>query len=109
MVLDEEDYTLILMNRLNYWKPTRIEKKLFEDYYYRAACNGIFDNSDMTVMQIVDNDYVNWMKVISKGDEYYKEAKALYEKDGVGTCNDCFCIEAVDDRDKLKHYLVRWS
>lgn len=107
MVLDTEDYVLLLMNRLDFWKPTSIEKQLFEDYYTRLADEGLFDNTEDTVMQIVDNDYVNWMQVVSKGEDNYTDAKKLYEKEGLGAYCDSFSIEAVDNESNPKHYLLR--
>jgi hypothetical protein len=52
--------------------------------------SGVFDSGEFDVMQIVDNDYINWCNVISEGDEEYNGIKEIYDRDGLG---DISCEE----------------
>lgn len=57
-----------LMNRLQeYWnvQPEEIAYKLYEEYYTRCLDDGLFTLEDFDPMVIVDNDWVNWLSVMT--------------------------------------------
>lgn len=57
-----------LMNRLQeYWdvQPNEIAYKLYEEYYTRCLEDHLFDLDEFDPMVIVDNDWVNWMSVMT--------------------------------------------
>ena len=63
-----------LMNRLQeYWnvQPEEIAYKLYEEYYTRCLDDGLFTLEDFDPMVIVDNDWVNWLSVMT--DDEVKE------------------------------------
>ena len=75
------EYALeLLENRLNLaleWWGDINDKDLFLDMYERYLDNGCF--SELDPMDIVDNDIVNYCRVITKDDADYKKLLELYE------------------------------
>lgn len=72
---------------------------------------GCFDGARLDIMESVDNDHVNWCRVIEQGDEEFDELLEVYKKQGFG---DCSCetdyasyIEAVDNEDEPTTFLIR--
>ena len=60
-----------LMDRLtDYWGVTEdeIAYKLYEEYYTRCLDDGLFTLEDFDPMVIVDNDWVNWLSVMTDDD-----------------------------------------
>ena len=74
----------MLLERLEHWTDDIITYHLYETMYEDYVNSGCFDGGDFDVMAIVDNDYINYCTVISKGDEVYEDIKKLYEKEGLG-------------------------
>ena len=66
--IEEENLLEMLMNRVRFWTEDPDYLALFEMYYDNMIQGGAFDYCDFDVMVIVDNDYVNWLNVISKED-----------------------------------------
>lgn len=66
--IDEYDALEMLMDRLKFWTDDDVTTKLYEQYYEGIISNGVFDGAEFNVMSIVDNDYVNWLDVITKED-----------------------------------------
>lgn len=66
--IEEENLLEMLMDRVRFWTEDPDYLALFEMYYDNMIQGGAFDYSDFDVMVIVDNDYVNWLNVISKED-----------------------------------------
>lgn len=81
--IEESKAVDLLLERLESWTDDETTHKLYEAMYENAVWGGCFDGCEFDVMQIVDNDYVNWCDVISEGDEAYEDIKALYEKEGL--------------------------
>lgn len=87
--IDEDDVIDMLLDRLNYWTDDIVTHKLYEGYYERMVYDGCFDGMELNVMSIVDNDYVNWLDVITEedfenyhiDDEYDERIEARYEDD----------------------------
>ena len=81
--IEESKAVDLLLERLSYWTDDETTHKLYEAMYESYAYGGCFDGGEFNVMEIVDNDYVNWCDVISEGDEAYENIKELYEREGI--------------------------
>ena len=79
VLMDEMDVVDMLVNRLAYWTNDETATELFRKMYESLVDGGVFECVELDVMQIVDNDWVNYCYVVSEGDEGYEELKALYE------------------------------
>lgn len=80
--IDEEMAIEMLMNRLSHWTNDYTTHRLYRDMYENSVYGGVFEEFD--VMEIVDNDYVNWCDVVSDGDEAYEDIKKLHDEQGCG-------------------------
>ncbi len=96
---------------LNWWSDIEY-KKLYLDMYKTYLEQGIFENTELDVMEIVDNDVVNYCSIIH---ENYIDFRKLYKLYQQGyrdvSCEDfeeysINYIEAYDD--ELKAFLVRY-
>lgn len=66
--IDEDDAVEMLMDRLRtMWDPTSQEEELYQKYYEDIIYS--YDGSEFNPGVIVDNDYVNYLTVISE-DEF---------------------------------------
>ena len=88
--IEESKAVDLLLERLENWTDDETIYKLYESMYENYVSGGCFDGCEFDVMQIVDNDYINYCDVISEGDEAYEDIKALYEKEGL---SDISCEE----------------
>lgn len=111
--MEEEDAIEALIARLKVWTTDddviELYRKMYDSYVY----GGCFDGGELDVKNIVDNDWVNYCFIISKGDEGFEEILKEY-KDNEG-CGDISCgdtgysyIEAVDNEDDPTMFLVRY-
>ena len=82
--IDNEQAVDMLLKRLEHWTDDDTTYRLYEIMYESYVDSGCFDGRNFDVMEIVDNDYVNWCTVISEGDEAYKDIKKLYDEQGLG-------------------------
>ena len=82
--IDEDTALDMLMDRLSVWTSDIDTIELFRSMYDSYCYNGYFDEAEFDVMQIVDNDYVNWCNVIYKDEENAEDFERLVEmyKDG---------------------------
>lgn len=80
----------MLLDRLEFWTDDHTVYRLYEEMYDNYIESGVFDSGEFDVMQIVDNDYINWCKVIGEGEDGYEGIKELYDRDGLG---DISCEE----------------
>lgn len=76
-----EDFVDMLMKRLReQWcsdeDTIALFRKMYEDYAY----SGGFDGVELNVMRIVDNDYVNYLRVIDEDDYEYEEVKRAHDE-----------------------------
>lgn len=78
--IDEDDFLDMLMNRLiEFWtKGDKKVEELFEKMYQNDIDNGAFEDSTLDIAGIVDNDYVNYTRVIYKGEDEFDELLDLY-------------------------------
>lgn len=105
--IDEDDLLAMLMNRLiEFWtKGDKKVEELFEKMYQNEIDNGAFEDSTLDIAGIVDNDYVNYTRVIYKGEDEFDELLDLYHGGQYDVSTEdvgCDYIEAVtDDEDAI--------
>ena len=69
VTIDSDDMIEMLCDRLQEWTNTfSPEYELFSQYYEEAVENGYYDDSEFNPALIVDNDWVNYMLVITEDD-----------------------------------------
>ena len=92
--IDEEQAVEMLVERVSYWTQDSEVIALYEKMYTNYVYGGVFDGGEFDIMVIVDNDYINYTRIISEGD---------------CSCETDICdfIEAVDDDEEPKMFLVR--
>lgn len=110
--IDEREAVERLLERLTQWTEDETTTELYRKMYENYIFGGCFDGAEFDVMAIVDNDYVNYCRVIDESDgEEYEQIKKLYAEQGAGDisceCNFASYIEAVDDEDAPTVFLVR--
>lgn len=66
--IDEDTLLAVLLNRLKYWTSDEEVINLYRDYYQGLIDSGCFEDCELDIMVIVDNDYVNNLNTISKED-----------------------------------------
>lgn len=93
----EDDLLDLFLERCKFWSGLDLElfEKMYENYIY----NGFF-GAELDIMCIVDNDYINWTRVLKKGiDEEFEEIFDLYKQGEYDIfCQTCYSyIEAVSD------------
>ena len=109
--IEEDELYNMLIDRLEQWTQDRKIINLFGKMYENYIDNGVFDYMKINIAEIVDNDWVNYCSIIAEGDPEFDDLKKIYDAQGIG---DCSCeseyygfIEAVDNEDKPKIFLVR--
>lgn len=109
--IDDDMAIDMLVERVRYWTQDEDIISLYEKMYENYVYGGIFEGGEFDVMKIVDNDYVNWTRVIYNDEEDFEEILKIYKEQGFG---DCSCeteiadfIESVDDEENPKMFLVR--
>ena len=63
--IDEDVLLDMLMDRINYWTNDEITYRLFEIYYRESMESGLFEGLTLDIMDIVDNDYINYTRVLT--------------------------------------------
>lgn len=112
--IDEDEALDMLMNRLKHWTNDRVAYDLYEQMYESYIDGGAFDGDTFNVMQIVDNDWVNYCEVVEPGDDehHYDELLKIYEEQGIGDVSTedvgFGFIEAVVDTNDGPCFLCRW-
>lgn len=106
----------LLMDRLETWTNDRDTQDLYEKMYTNYIEEGVFDSNTSTVMEIVDNDYINYCEVVCTEDLSKKDLKKLVKlyKNGERdiSCESFDCIgysfiEAVDNEENPTKFLLR--
>lgn len=69
VLIDEQDLLEMLIDRLNVWTDDKDVINLYSMYYENMINCGCFDGMELNIMVIVDNDYVNYLEVIT-ADEF---------------------------------------
>ncbi len=88
ILVDEDQLLEYFMDRVERWTDAdNIEYRLFEEMYENYIDQGVFDDQEIDIMSIVDNDYINYCTILRKGDEYWDEIDAIYQEQGLGDCS----------------------
>ena len=100
--IENETALEILMDRVRVWRSDPTTLELFEKMYEHYIDNGLFDYGEFDVMQIVDNDVINYCSEINKGNKDFKKLLKLYKQGEYDvSCERLDCgasfIEAVSD------------
>lgn len=66
--IDEDTFLDMLMDRVEYWTDDYYTQDLFRDYYKRGIDCNCFEGCQLDLNFIVDNDYINNLRIISKED-----------------------------------------
>ena len=108
VLIDEEEFLYMLLERCDAWTVSHNNKDLFEKMYQNYIDGGCFDGAELNIMSIVDNDVVNYCSIVEKGEKDFKKLLKLYKKGEYDvSCEDfkeyrISYIEAVsDDEDRI--------
>lgn len=66
--INEDDLLKKLLDRVEYWTSNENVIALYRNYYKELIDSGCFEGCTLDIMSIVDNDYINYLTVISKED-----------------------------------------
>lgn len=81
--VNKEDFETILENRVRFWVDGENVVNLYLEMYSNLIDAGCFDDCQTpSVSEIVDNDCVNYCKVIDKGCEDYTKLKEIWDREG---------------------------
>lgn len=95
--IDEYDLLDMLMDRLAFWTTDDVTTKLFDRYYWDMIEGGCFNETELDVRSVVDNDYVNYLEVIYEED---------FDNYNIENENDERIILADTDDNGNKVYLI---
>ena len=99
--IDEDDFLEMLMNRVRFWTDDETTLELYEKMYQDSVYDGVFEGTKASIMEIVDNDYVNYCSVITKEDDenFDKILEAYKNGDRDISCDNLgySYVEAVND------------
>ena len=70
--IDETTLLDMLVDRVEYWTDDRDVIDLYQEYYNNLIESGCFEGSVLDIAVIVDNDWVNYTRVMTS-DELKKE------------------------------------
>lgn len=109
--IEDDEAVEMLVERVKYWTSDNDVIDLFKKMYQSYIDSGVFESGKFNIMEIVDNDYVNYTRVICKDETDFKEILKIYEEQGLGDCS-CECdiadyIESCDDEETPTMFLVR--
>ena len=103
----------LLVDRVESWTKDPEVVRLYEKMYENYLESGIFEEGENSIMEIVDNDYVNNCSVVSRTD-LGKDAKKIVKLNKNGE-RDISCeglgysyIEAVDNEENPTLFLMRY-
>lgn len=114
--MSTNDLYNLFYDRLKVWRNEDSKDfKLFMKYYERCINDGIFEDMELDIMQIVDNDVINWCNVIESDDKDFSKLLELYKEQGLGdvsceefpSCDKIGFIEEVDNENEPTAFLIR--
>lgn len=108
--IDEVDLLEMLVERVNFWDRSESEVNLYKKMYESEISAGCFEGAEIDVNLIVDNDVVNYCHIMEEGNVEFNKILQLYEEGSsdISMESNYSCIEAVDDENKPKAFLVRY-
>ena len=100
--IDNEDLLEMFMDRVEVWTKDTEKLDLYEKYYENAIDNGCFEDAELNIRSIVDNDYVNYTSVWYEGDSDWEENEvSKHIEEGEYELGYSSYIEAVSDDKKM--------
>jgi hypothetical protein len=106
--INKDNLLDMLLNRCDVWGTSRENKDLFEKMYSNYIDSGVFNEAELNIMVIVDNDVINYTTILEDEDEDFQEVLKLYRQGEYDiSCHTHYSfIEAVsDDEERI---LVRY-
>ena len=106
IILPDYDVIDVFESRVRFWTSDEKIIELFKMMYLERL-NDVDPEFELDIYNIVDNDYVNYCKVIFENDEYYEEIKSanLNDEIDISETTPYSYIESASD--DLKMFLVR--
>lgn len=101
----------MLIDRVEFWDRSEAEMNLYKKMYESEIEAGCFEGVEIDVNSIVDNDVINYCNIIEEGDSEFNSIMKLYKEEGLGDISmesHYSFIEAVDDEEEPKAFLVRY-
>lgn len=109
VTLENDEALDMLMDRLEVWTQDKEVQNLYEKMYESYIDGGVFDGGSFNVMEIVDNDWVNYCSVVTKEEcnekDWDKLVQLYFDGERDISCEefegDTIChsfIEAMDDK-----------
>lgn len=111
VITDEATALNLLCERVKIWRGGK-RAELFNKMYERYIDEGLFASCEFDVMQIVDNDIINYCSIIGEDEKDFKKLLKLYKKGEYDvSCEDfeeykISFIEAVSDDETM--ILIRY-
>ena len=66
--IDEDTLLEMLLDRVEYWTSDEDVVDLYSEYYRDLIYSGCFEDTELDINYIVDNDYINYLTTINKED-----------------------------------------
>ena len=79
--IEETDLLDMLVDRVGYWTDDDEVIELYSKYYDSMVYGGCFEDAELNINSIVDNDYVNWLTVVDR--EEYEKDRAEFLRDSI--------------------------
>lgn len=107
IIIPDYDAIDVFESRVRFWTSDEKIIDLFRMMYLNQLIYEFQDEDEINVYDIVDNDYVNYCKVIFENDEYFEEIKSanLNNEIDISETTPYSYIESASD--DLKMFLVR--
>lgn len=107
IIIPDYDAIDLFESRVRFWTKDKKIIELYRRMYLNQLMYEFEDKDEIDLYDIVDNDYVNYCKVIFENDEYYEEIKSANSNDefDISEITPYSFIESASD--DLKMFLVR--
>ena len=89
--LATEEIVGLFADRLkNYWDADKTAVELYSQYWENMAEQGCFDSDhhEFTIAEIVDNDWINNLTIIYKGDDYWDACVTAHDNGVSEVCDN---------------------
>ena len=98
--IDEAALLDMLGDRVGYGTDDNEVIELYSKYYENMVYGGCFEDAELDINSIVDNDYVNWCTVVDR--EEYEKDRTEYLRDNIKN----FIEENQDDYEDREDFLL---
>lgn len=107
IIIPDYDAIDLFESRVEFWTKDKKIIELYRRMYLNQLMYEFEDKDEIDLYDIVDNDYVNYCKVIFENDEEYEIIKSAYLNNDfdISEVTSYNCIESASD--DLKMFLVR--